>query len=145
MNSSLGGSSSSSSSSSKSEDEKQKRKALFVVADSKLGKLILDSGASHHMASSQTMFSSFETCSSPPILMAKNTSMSVGGKGSIDIDDGSFNDVLCVPSLSTNILSIYQITHGGARKSVEFTLDFVIIQDLHSRDIVAIGEADHQF
>lgn len=96
------------------------------------------------MASSQSMFSSFETCSSPNILMANNTYMSVCGKGSIDIDKGSFNDVLCVPSLSTNILSIYQITHGGEGKSVEFTPNSMIIRDLHSKDIVAIGEVDHQ-
>lgn len=37
--------------------------------------------------------------------------MKVSGKGSIDTGEGNLNDVFYVPSLSTNILSIYQITH----------------------------------
>lgn len=76
--------------------------------------------------------------------MDNNAYMCVCGKGSIQIDEGSFNYVLCVPSLSTNILSIYHITHSGEGKSVDFTPYFVIIQDLHSRDIVVVGEEDHQ-
>lgn len=64
--------------------------------------------------------------------MANDSSLLVCGKGSIGIEDGRFNDVLCVPSLSRNILSIYQITHNGSRKTVEFTPDYVIVWDLHS-------------
>ena len=89
------------------------------------------------------MFSSFEPCNSPHILMGNNTYMKVSGKGSIDMGEGTFNDVLCVPSLSTNLLSIYQITHGGQGKIVEFTPDRVYIRDLETRDIVAIEIVDH--
>ena len=68
---------------------------------------LLDLGALHHMASSQNFFSSFEASSTPHILMGNNIVTIVCGKGSIDIDDGTFHDVLCVPSLSFNLLSIY--------------------------------------
>lgn len=95
------------------------------------------------MASTQSIFFSFEPCVMPPILMGNNTHMSAIGKGSIDIGDGTFNDVLCVPHLSNNILSIYQITHGETRKTVEFTPDPVITQDLESREIIATGMVDH--
>ena len=71
--------------------------------------------------------------------MGNNTYMKVSGKGYIGIGEGTFNDVLCVPSLTTNLLSIYQITHGGQGKTIEFTLDRVYIRDLETRDIVAIG------
>ena len=47
-------------------------------------KWLLDSRASHHMASSQSMFSSFDPCHTPPILMGNHTYMNVIGKGIID-------------------------------------------------------------
>ena len=72
------------------------------------------------MTSSQNFFSSFEASPTPHILMGNNTIMTVCGKGSVDIDDGTFHNVLCVPSLSSNLISIYQITHSGTWKIVEF-------------------------
>jgi hypothetical protein len=47
--------------------------------------------------------------------------LSVEGSGTIQVDNGHFNDVLCVPSLSCNLLSIYQITHSGEGKTIEFS------------------------
>ena len=38
------------------------------------------------------------------------------GKGSIKFEHGKFNDVLYVPSLVANLLSIYQMTHTGPPK-----------------------------
>ena len=69
--------------------------------------------------------------------------MKVCGKGSIPMGEGTFNDVLCVPSLTTNILSIYQITHGAQGKIVEFTPDYVYIRDMETRDVIAMGVVDH--
>ena len=100
---------------------------------------LLDSGALHHMASSQDLFSSFKASPTPHILMGNNTVMTVCGKGSIDIDDGTFHNVLCVPSLSSNLLSIYQITHNGTGKTVEFSRDSVLIKDSETGSIIATG------
>ena len=61
----------------------------------------------HHMASSQDLFSSFEAPPTSHILMGNNIVKTVCRKGSIDIDDGTFHNVLCVPPLSSNLLSIY--------------------------------------
>ena len=82
---------------------------------------LLDLGASHHMTSSQDLFSSFGASPTPHILLGNNTVMTVCGKGSIVIDDGTFHDALCVPSLSSNLLSIYHITHTGTWKTAEFS------------------------
>ena len=65
------------------------------------------------------------------------------GKGSIDVDDGTFHDVLCVLSLSSNLLSIYQITHIGTGKTIEFEQDSVHIRDSEIGNIIAIGIIDH--
>ena len=95
------------------------------------------------MASSMDMFSSIDPCNSPHILMGNNTYMMVSGKGSIPMGEGTFNDVICVPSLTKNILSIYQITHGAQGKIVDFTPDFVYIRDIETRDVIAMGVVDH--
>jgi hypothetical protein len=50
--------------------------------------------------------------------------------------------VLHVPSLSANILSIYQITHSGSRRKVEFTPDSVVITDISTGSQLAHGIAD---
>ena len=84
---------------------------------------------SHHMASSQQLFSSFEASPTPHILMGNNTAMAICGKGFIKIKYCTFNDVLCVPSLSSNIFSIYQITHSGIGKTMKFTPNSVHIRD----------------
>jgi hypothetical protein len=65
--------------------------------------------------------------------MGNNTYMSVIGKGSLSFGDKNFQDALCVPHLTNNILSIYQITNGGDGRIVEFTPDSIIIQDFESR------------
>ncbi|WP_197054055.1 hypothetical protein, partial [[Clostridium] innocuum] len=81
-----------------SSKDKGKGQALLASTHPEQGKWLLDSGASHHMASSMDMFSSIEPCNSPNILMGNNTFMRVCGKGSIPMGEGTFNDVLCVPS-----------------------------------------------
>jgi hypothetical protein len=45
-------------------------------------------------------------------------------------DDGHLNDVLFVPSISYNLLLVYQITNSGEGKIVEFSPHQVIIKDL---------------
>lgn len=123
---------------------KGKGQALIASTHPKKGKWLLDSGASHHMSSSMDMFSYIEPCTSPPILMGNNTYMKVCGKGSIPMGEGTFDDVLCVPSLTTNLLSIYQITRGEQGKIVEFTLDYVYIRDMENKDVISMGVVDHK-
>lgn len=76
------------------------------------------------------MFSTFKPCVMPPILMGNNTYMAVTEKGSIIIGEGTFHDVLCVPSLSHNLLSIYQINKNGVGKTQEFITNLIIIKYL---------------
>ena len=64
------------------------------------------------MASSMDMFSSIEPCNSPPILMGNNTYIKVCGKGSIPMGEGTFNDVLCVPSLTTKSFPFTKLLMG---------------------------------
>ena len=47
------------------------------------------------------------------IFVGDDKSLSVVGSGTFPVENGHFNDVLCVPKISCNLLSVYQITHTG--------------------------------
>ena len=61
----------------------------------------------------------------PPIGLGDYSLTGILGKGRIDIDHGKFNNVLYVPSLSSNHLTVYQMTHTRSSNKVIFSLDDV--------------------
>lgn len=75
--------------------------------------------------------------------MGNKTAPIVFWKGSVHIQDGILNDVLYVPSLSANHLSISQITHSGSGKTIEFATDSVFIQNTARRGLISRGTVDH--
>jgi hypothetical protein len=104
---------------------------------------ILDSGASNHMAESKDEFSSIEESTKSPIYLGDATLAKVCGEGIVDLEGGCFKNVLHVPSLFSNILSIYHITHSSSGRKVEFTPDSVVITDISTGSQLAHGIADH--
>jgi hypothetical protein len=94
------------------------------------------------MAAKEEVFSSLIPCSRPPILMGDHTPIVVVGEGRVELHNGSFENVLHVPNLSMNLISVYQITQKG--KKVEFTSNSVSVIDMHDNSIIAIGEVDHK-
>jgi hypothetical protein len=104
---------------------------------------IIDLGASYHMAKDKSIFYALNECNTKKIFVCDDRSLSVVGFGTVQVDNGHFNDVLCVPSLSCNLLSIYQITHSGEGKTVEFSPHQVVIKDLEDpKHVLATGIAD---
>ena len=65
------------------------------------------------------------------------------GRGSIKIHHGEFKNVLYVPSLATNLLSVYQMTHISSPKQVVFGPDSVEISVISIGKIIAKGVANH--
>ena len=59
------------------------------------------------------------------------------------MENGEFKDVLYVPNLSSNILSIYQITHLGDGNNVEFFPDLVQVRTLKDDSLVAVEKVNH--
>jgi hypothetical protein len=80
----------------------------------------------------------------PPILMGDDTPVEVIGQGRVELPHRSFENVLHVPKLSMNLLFVYQITHSGTGKRVEFTPDSVTISDMHDNSMIVVGEVNHQ-
>jgi hypothetical protein len=62
------------------------------------------------MTTKEEVFSSLSPCSRPRILMGDDTPVAVAGEGRVKLHNGSFENVLHVPKLSMNLLSVYQIT-----------------------------------
>ena len=102
---------------SEEEDEEYQREGHALKACcSSAHVFLIDSGASNHMAASKESFSSFQSFDGPSIQMGNNSKVKTKGKGSIQLEHGRFKDVLFVPSLASNLLSVYQMTHTGSPK-----------------------------
>jgi hypothetical protein len=85
----------------------------LIAINFSLDAWIVDSGASHHLASTKEVYFSLDTCKGPPILMGDDSPVEVTGKGRVELTNGSFKNVLHVPKLYVNLLSMYQMTKYG--------------------------------
>jgi hypothetical protein len=97
------------------------------------------------METTKNVLSSIFACTGPPILMGHDTLVEVIGQGRVELSLKIFENLLHAPKLSMNILSIYQITHFGTCKRVEFTLDSITISDIHDNSTIFFGEVNHQY
>jgi hypothetical protein len=79
----------------------------LVAINSSSNSWIIDSIASHHMEMEEEVFNSLSSCSRPPILMGDNTLVVVAGEGRVEIPNGIFENVLQVPNISINLISVY--------------------------------------
>jgi hypothetical protein len=59
------------------------------------------------MAVKEEVFSSLSPCSIPPMLMGDDTPVVVAREGRVELHNCSFENVLHVPKISMNILSVY--------------------------------------
>jgi hypothetical protein len=104
---------------------------------------LIDLGTSYHIAKDKAIFSAVNECNTKKIFVGDDRSLSVVGSKTVQVDNGHFNDVLCLPSLSCKLLSVYQITHSSEGKTVEFSPHQVVIKDLKDpKHILATGIVD---
>src|SRR5712692_1632562 len=108
-----------------------------MASTSKSKELLIDSRASNHMKDERDSFSSLETGKSIPIHMGDDSTIISEGQGTVDLEHGYFSNVLYVPYLASNLLSVYQMTHMGVPKRVSFSPDDVEIIELSSEKLVA--------
>jgi hypothetical protein len=94
------------------------------------------------MAKDKDIFSALNECNTKKIFVGDDRSLSVVGSGTIQVDNGHFNDILCVPSHSCNLLLVYQITHSGEGKTIEFSPHQVVIKDLKDLKHVLASRID---
>ena len=101
-----------------------------MASTSKPKALLLDSGASNHMMESKYSVSSLDTGKRIPIHMGDDSTIISKGQGIVYLEHGSFFNVLYVPSLTSNLLSVYQTTHTRVPKRVTFNPNDVEIVDV---------------
>jgi hypothetical protein len=131
----------------KTEDPNSKKgnsSHALIAINSSRDAWIIDLGASHHMATSKEVYSSLDACKGPPILMGDNSSVEVTGKGKIELTNGSFENMLHVPKIFVNLLSMYQMTNSSTGNKFVFTPNFVDIYNMQTNSRVATGEVNHQ-
>ena len=94
-----------------SSSEDRERVHALVAGTSSSPSFIIDSGASRHMVSTKEAFTSLDMSKGTPIVLGDDSLTKILGKGRIDLDHGQFSNVLYVPGLASNLLSMYQMTH----------------------------------
>jgi hypothetical protein len=58
-------------------------------------------------------------------------------------NNGHFNDVLCVPSISCNLILMYQITHSCEGKTIDFSPHQFVIKELRDpKHVLETGITD---
>ena len=75
--------------------------------------------------------------------MGDDSQIPAEGRGSVRVKHGEFKNVLYVPSLAANLLSVYQTTHTGSPKRVTFDSDSVEITEKATGKLVAKGIANY--
>ena len=75
--------------------------------------------------------------------MGYDSQIQAKGKGIIKLEHGVFKNVLYVPSLVANMLSVYQMTHTESPKRVLFEPDLVEISDISTGKLVVKGVVNH--
>ena len=99
--------------------------------------LLIDSGASNRMVARKDSFSSLDSSKSIPIHMGDDSTIISKGQGTINLEHGYFSNVLYVPSLASNLPSVYKMTHTGVPKRVSFSPYDVEITELALGKLVA--------
>ena len=65
------------------------------------------------------------------------------GQGTVDLEHGIFLNVQYAPSLASNLLGVYQMTHTGVPKKETFIPYDVEITEISSRKLVVVGLSNH--
>jgi hypothetical protein len=93
-----------------------------TTSNSSFDEWLIDSRASYHMDKDKDIFYALNECNTKKIFVGDDRYFSVVGSGTVQVENGHFNDVLCVPSISCNLLLVYQITNSGEGKTIDFHL-----------------------
>ena len=82
-----------------------------MASTSKSKALLIYSRDLNHIMDKRDSFSSLDTGKSIPIHMGDDSTIISEGQGTVGLENGFFSNVLYVPSLASNLLSVYYMTH----------------------------------
>ena len=76
--------------------------------------------------------------------MVDNSFVEVTNKGRIELTNVSCENVMHIPKLPINLLSMYQMTNSNIGKKVIFTPNSMDIYNMKTNSRVSTGEVNHQ-
>ena len=104
---------------------------------------LIDSGASYHRTKDKSILLASNYCNTKNIYICDDRSFSVVGNGTIHLYNGYIKDLLCIPTMSYKLISLYSITHSHEGKIIEFLPHQVVIKDFKDpRNALATGIID---
>ncbi|KAJ4710130.1 Retrovirus-related Pol polyprotein from transposon TNT 1-94 [Melia azedarach] len=108
---------------------------------------LLDSGCTNHMTSNSEYFSTLDTTIRVPVRLRNEDVIESAGKGTISIPTSKgikfINDVLLVPNLDQNLLSVGQMMHKGYY--LFFKDKACVISDSSGDKVVVVPMIDKSF
>ncbi|KAJ4718260.1 Retrovirus-related Pol polyprotein from transposon TNT 1-94 [Melia azedarach] len=108
---------------------------------------LLNSGCTNHMTSNLEYFSTLDTTVRVPVRLGNGDVIESAGKGTISIPTSKgikfINDVLLVPNLDQNLLSVGQMMHKGY--SLFFKDKACVISDSSGDKVVVVPMIDKSF
>ena len=111
-------------------DSRKDKLAFFADSEANLNhnnifEFVIDSGATKHMVNSIEMVKNLRKCNENVKVAKKDSTMTVKGVGTLDLNKCKLKEVLCVPELTKNLMSVSEITENNG--TVLFTKDSVQI------------------
>jgi hypothetical protein len=101
---------------------------------------ILDSGATNHITSDQTILSKTKSSSIPFVNLPTGSSAPITSVGDMSFNSNiTLHDVLCVPSFRLNLMSASKLT-ASLNCCVILFPDFCVLQDLATGKMIGSGE-----
>lgn len=126
--------------------------AVFIATSSQDDAWYVDSGASSHMTRHKILMKDVTTPAIQNIRVADNKTLSVqcSGQVSLDVYDDKgeekkvlFTNVLCVPELATNLLSVSQIIRNGGQ--VRFDKGGCVIMNNNSQVVATASLINNMY
>jgi len=122
------------------EEEEQLFVATCFAISNSSDKWLIDSGCTNHMSFDRELFKELDTCVASKVKIGNGEHIAVKGKGTVAIESMSgtklIKDVLFVPNISQNLLSVGQLIQKGFK--VIFESDQCLIKDANDNDVFKV-------
>ncbi|KAJ1407550.1 Retrovirus-related Pol polyprotein from transposon TNT 1-94 [Sesbania bispinosa] len=108
---------------------------------SKHSEWIIDTGASSHMTGNLNLLCGLRGVVGCPVRLPDGKQLMAYKEGTVTLNEGlKMENVLYVPTLSCNLLSISQLTDETTNCVVYFTNNLCVMQDCTSKMLIGVGE-----
>ncbi|KAG8498881.1 hypothetical protein CXB51_005279 [Gossypium anomalum] len=121
--------------------------SCFVSSNKVKSNWLVDSGCTHHMAADESLFRDLDRSHVSKIRIGNGDLIQAKGKGNVVINTRSGNkvisDVLFVPDIDQNLLSVGQLVEKGY--SLVFENGACVVKDTYGQELISVAMTDKCF